>query len=204
MTKKCFVYPAESPLGDAERGDTSGLRYVYSTIGLNRQGNADYNDYLDYLQALGLDSCKEEERLMAQFKAQEEPRLWARCQYFRLLGYLSALRQIWPEQRVQEEKKLILSKGAVNGAVVAWSCGEPSPYTENVEGAPFEIGCRVKIVTLVDETLLESVVGQEGVIVHYDYRSGCGQKFPTDPMIGVRVTGGSVIEFWREELEVVD
>ena len=30
--------------------------------------------------------------------------------------------------------------------------------------------------------------------------TGCGQRFPDDPMIGVRFPDGALQEFWREEL----
>lgn len=71
-----------------------------------------------------------------------------------------------------------------------------------VKGAPFNIGRRVRVARLTDESGDESLLGQTGVIEHYEYSCGCGQSFPADPMIGVRFRSGKIEEFWREELRL--
>lgn len=92
--------------------------------------------------------------------------------------------------------------------------GRNIPRRHNIEGAPFSIGQRVKITTLVDiETLdylaippdeiEDTLIGQEGTLEHYDYDCGCGQIFPDQPMIGIRLADDTLIEFWPEELAAV-
>ena len=72
--------------------------------------------------------------------------------------------------------------------------------TEDIPGAPFHIGALVTIVQVVDSTTDESFIGKSGEVVHYEYDCGCGQTFPSDPMIGVRFPDGTEEEFWTEEL----
>ncbi len=75
------------------------------------------------------------------------------------------------------------------------------PY--DVPGAPLNIGLRVTVVQLCDDTAAEAWIGQVGVVEHYEYDCGCGQTYPHDPMIGVRFDNGAVEEFWIEELGLV-
>jgi len=70
----------------------------------------------------------------------------------------------------------------------------------NIKGAPFRIGDVVEVIRATDDTCDVRFIGAVGRIVWFDYDCGCGQTFPGDPMIGVRFMGGTVEEFWREEL----
>ena|ERR1700690_1935509 len=71
----------------------------------------------------------------------------------------------------------------------------------NVRGAPFRIGQAVRICRLTDRTALRRLLGRRGIVEHFEYRCGCGQSYPGDPMIGVRFSDDEVEEFWTEELE---
>ena|SRR5450432_1880100 len=74
----------------------------------------------------------------------------------------------------------------------------------NVQGAPFRIGQAVRICQLTDETALRRLLGRLGTVEHFEYSCGCGQSYPGDPMIGVRLANGEIDEFWAEELERVE
>lgn len=74
------------------------------------------------------------------------------------------------------------------------------PLYENVKGAPFKIGEAVRVVGPGDETFDRSYLGRAGVVRYFEYRCGCGQSYPDDPMIGVELRGGKKEEFWKEEL----
>lgn len=86
----------------------------------------------------------------------------------------------------------------------------------DVEGAPVKIGQKVEVKNLIDpdsfdyigvgdddsvEDAIEALIGQKGVVVHLEYDCGCGQIFPHEPMIGVKLEDGSEHEFWFEELK---
>lgn len=86
----------------------------------------------------------------------------------------------------------------------------------DVEGAPVKIGQKVEIAKVVDpgtfdyivvgehddiEDAVEALIGQKGIVVHLEYDCGCGQIFPHEPMIGVKLEDGSEHEFWFEELK---
>ena len=73
------------------------------------------------------------------------------------------------------------------------------PIHRNVAGAPFCIGQRVRVIGFTDETADVRYLGFVGVVVYFEYSCGCGQSYPNDPMIGIRIED-KVIEFWREEL----
>ena len=75
----------------------------------------------------------------------------------------------------------------------------------NVNGAPFKIGDHVKILNNPnnDETFNKYFLGKHGHIEYFEYDCGCGQTFPKDPMIGVRLFDNKVDEFWKEELELI-
>jgi len=76
---------------------------------------------------------------------------------------------------------------------------------ENIPGAPYRIGSKVKVVMATDETTDLSCIGKTGVIEYYHYSCGCGQTFPNDPMIGVKFSDDTTREFWVEELvEILD
>lgn len=76
------------------------------------------------------------------------------------------------------------------------------PDDGRIEGAPFQVHDRVRVVDAIDRELYDvsRFVGRVGRVVHLDYDCGCGQSNPGDPMIGVKFRGGVVEEFWREEL----
>jgi len=80
-----------------------------------------------------------------------------------------------------------------------------SPVTSRVEGSPFQPGDRVVVVRICDEVGLEAgfgdFVGKSGAVEHLEYSCGCGQSYPDDPMVGVRLPGGELAEFWRDELK---
>ena len=75
-----------------------------------------------------------------------------------------------------------------------------SPICRNIDGAPFELGQRVRVTSVVDDTANSSLLNTEGFVEYYDYSCGCGQTYPTDPMIGVQF-GEIIEEFWKEEIE---
>lgn len=74
------------------------------------------------------------------------------------------------------------------------------PLYKNVKGAPFKIGEAVRVVGSGDETFDGSYLGRAGIVRFFEYRCGCGQSYPDDPMIGVEFRGGKKEEFWKEEL----
>lgn len=77
------------------------------------------------------------------------------------------------------------------------------PIYEDVNDAPFHIGCEVKVIDGdgKDETFNLETLSMKGTIEYYEYQCGCGQTYPHDPMIGVRLSDNSLQEFWKEELE---
>ncbi|MFH0990175.1 MAG: Carotenogenesis protein CarS [bacterium] len=86
------------------------------------------------------------------------------------------------------------------GRSLPMSTGDTSiGITKDVFGAPFRIGQRVRVVSIVDETGDERFLEGEGIVVYLEYECGCGQTFPEDPMIGVRFLNVTE-EFWKEEL----
>lgn len=90
---------------------------------------------------------------------------------------------------------------------------KPGPRNENmgarngiyfdVDGAPFKIGDKVKVVCLADETAARKFLKREGTVLYFEYVCGCGQRFPRDPMIGVQFPR-SFEEFWKEELCLIN
>ena len=81
---------------------------------------------------------------------------------------------------------------------------KPQYRKYNIEGAPFEIGNRVKIFDniLDDNTFDKECSNEIGQVIFFEYDCGCGQTFPGDPMIGVKFCDGKIEEFWKEELEI--
>ncbi len=82
---------------------------------------------------------------------------------------------------------------------------DKNPIEHNVEGAPFKIGQRVRILNNPsnDETFDKRFANKVGEIKYFEYESGCGQTFPSDPMISVQLNNGKRDGFWHEELELV-
>lgn len=80
-----------------------------------------------------------------------------------------------------------------------------NPVRQAVPGSPFQPGERVNVTSVCDEVGREcgygEYVGRRGVVEYLEYACGCGQHYPDDPMVGVRLDGGGeVLEFWRDEL----
>jgi hypothetical protein len=71
-------------------------------------------------------------------------------------------------------------------------------YT-HVPGAPYQVGDWVTVIA-TEHPDDEHLVGLDGVVTHLDYSCGCGQTYPNDPMIGVKLDNGKEWEFWKEEL----
>ncbi len=73
---------------------------------------------------------------------------------------------------------------------------------EDVDGAPCRIGQKVKILSnpIHDDTFDETFANKTGEVSFLEYECGCGQTFPSDPMIGVHLANGQTDEFWKEEL----
>jgi len=74
------------------------------------------------------------------------------------------------------------------------------PIYHDIEGAPFKVGERVRVVGGVDETFNKRYLGRIGTVQYFEYQCGCGQSEPNDPMIGVSFLDASTEEFWKEEL----
>lgn len=74
----------------------------------------------------------------------------------------------------------------------------------DIEGAPFKIGCKVKISNRSeDSTFDKKYSNKKGEVVFFEYDCGCGQTFPCNPMIGVKFRDGEIEEFWKEELTAI-
>jgi hypothetical protein len=71
---------------------------------------------------------------------------------------------------------------------------------EDVWGAPFNIGELVRIGEGTDETFDARYNRRLGTVEYFEYQCGCGQTYPSDPMIGIRFRDGAIEEFWAEEL----
>lgn len=82
---------------------------------------------------------------------------------------------------------------------------KPQYRRNNIEGAPYKIGNKVIILDnpLKDETFNKRFIGREGAVYFFEYDCGCGQTYPTDPMIGVKFSDGKVAEFWKEEIGLI-
>ena len=78
-----------------------------------------------------------------------------------------------------------------------------NPRFTNVSGAPFTIGERVRVTAGADKTFDDAFLGNIGTVEYFEYDCGCGQTFPNDPMIGVRLSN-RVEEFWAEELLIIE
>jgi hypothetical protein len=77
-----------------------------------------------------------------------------------------------------------------------------NPLRHHVDGAPHQPGDLVEIVDAVDVDVhdVTPFVGMVGVVEYLEYECGSGQRFPDDPMIGVRFLDGRGEEFWSNEL----
>jgi hypothetical protein len=77
----------------------------------------------------------------------------------------------------------------------------PSKLYQDVEGAPFNIGDMIIVLENPsnDETFNKWYVLKNGIIIYFE--CGCGQSYPSDPMIGVKFSDGKIEEFWKEEIK---
>jgi len=71
--------------------------------------------------------------------------------------------------------------------------------------APFQCGQRVKVKGPnrpgdIDEEMCAPYVGCCGVVQWLRYQTGCGDRFPDDPMICVELDDGREYDFWHNEL----
>ena len=75
----------------------------------------------------------------------------------------------------------------------------------SVLDAPFKIGAKVTTLDNPnnDETFNKQFSFKTGMIIYFEYECGCGQTFPSDPMIGVKFSDGKIEEFWKEELSLI-
>lgn len=80
-----------------------------------------------------------------------------------------------------------------------------SHIREPVPGAPFQPGDKVMVIDNCDETANHKRLGSIGIVDCLYYDGGCGESYPSDPMIGVKFGKRKVAvdEFWAEELEAV-
>ena len=83
-----------------------------------------------------------------------------------------------------------------------WQRAMHGPMREHVPKAPFQLNDRVRVFCAVDVTVhdVREHIGLCGVVEYLDYSCGCGQMYPTDPMIGLVLENGEREEFWREEI----
>ena len=83
---------------------------------------------------------------------------------------------------------------------------DAKPIRHPVDGAPYQPTQAVRVVMSVEDAGtpadVSDFIGRSGVVEYLEYSCGCGQRFPDDPMIGVRFPDGTGQEFWREELEL--
>jgi hypothetical protein len=75
----------------------------------------------------------------------------------------------------------------------------------DVPGSPFKIGDLIIVLDSLsrDSTFDIKYIGEKGIVIFFEYDCGCGQTFPSDPMIGVRFPNLKVEEFWKEEIQLV-
>lgn len=79
----------------------------------------------------------------------------------------------------------------------------PNPLYHDVSGAPFKIGQRVRVIGSQDEMLDPRYRRRTGIVSYFEFECGCGQTYPSDPMIGVIFLRVRTEEFWKEELVVI-
>ncbi len=76
----------------------------------------------------------------------------------------------------------------------------------DILGFPIKIGNRVRILDNPnkDETFDNRYTFKIGIVTYFEYNCGCGQSYPSDPMIGVKFGSGKIEEFWKEEIIIID
>src|SRR5258707_15358938 len=90
---------------------------------------------------------------------------------------------------------------SIPGKTKKQTIGRARPLRCNIRGAPFWIGDHVQVTQIVDFAASKALVGKVGTVEYFEYSCGCGQTYPGDPMIGVRITKVTH-EFWKEELSL--
>lgn len=79
---------------------------------------------------------------------------------------------------------------------------DANPETAHVKGQKFQVGDKVKVVSLTDAEADETLLGKTGTIISYDYECGSGQsREQCDPMYYIDF-GIKKEEFWGEELQL--
>ena len=80
----------------------------------------------------------------------------------------------------------------------------PNYRYENIKGAPFKIGDKVAVLNNPnnDDTFKTDLIGKIGHVFYFEYDCGCGQTYPSDPMIGVKFSN-QIGEFWKEEIQLL-
>jgi len=87
----------------------------------------------------------------------------------------------------------------VQALVKSWA----KPIYVQTEGAPYQPNQKVVVVSSSEPPEgadVSKYIGLEGTVEYLEYSCGCGQLYPSDPMIGVRFQDGRIEEFWHEEL----
>jgi hypothetical protein len=76
------------------------------------------------------------------------------------------------------------------------------PIYDPVPGSPYQPGDTVQIVDAIDTDVYDvsGHIDREGRVEYLEYSCGCGQRYPHDPMIGVKFADDKIEEFWAEEL----
>ena len=66
-----------------------------------------------------------------------------------------------------------------------------NPILEHVPGSPVQPKQIVRVVAAIDEYVYDvsGHIGRLGIVEYLDY-GGCGQTYPSDPMIGVKLGKG--------------
>jgi len=111
-------------------------------------------------------------------------------------------RIIWWSEAGGEQQPSVNTAGKdpVRALIASWA----RPIYVRTEGAPYQPGQRVLVVASIEPPEVADVseyIGLTGTVEHLEYSCGCGQKYPGDPMIGVRFQDGRLEEFWFEELK---
>ncbi|ODS32957.1 MAG: hypothetical protein SCARUB_01896 [Candidatus Scalindua rubra] len=82
----------------------------------------------------------------------------------------------------------------------------PNYTFKNIKGAPFKISDKVLVLDNPnnDNSFNNEFVGKKGHVFYFEYDCGCGQTFPSDPLIGVKFINKKVGEYWKEEIQLLD
>lgn len=67
-------------------------------------------------------------------------------------------------------------------------------------GSPYQVGDRVQVVRLTDETEDPDTLHKVGTVEYLSFPRDISATFPHDPYISVSLDDGTSGEFWKEEL----